>query len=308
MRLRMPRHVRLLVVLATAAAILITPLTALAHGGGHQQRADLKVTPLIGTVSGGQPVAFDVVLRSDGSDPFDDVRLSLSAPGGTLVSAPPGCTGSGSTASCQLGKLKSGQTRTLRFTFSAPASAGTLKLTAELKHKSHWSWKTVLKASGSASVVNDPEFFGGWQAAHTTTVSFATGTGSGNGQTSQVVMPPTGFGYPAQLAELDEAIVCGTKVYQGFGDAVDMTFANGEKVEPFLTLTLTYTKDAIGWRDEHKIKFVHQRDDGTCQFPPRGCNKWNDGFCFDASWSGHGSSKKLTIRVELPSNGRGKGL
>jgi hypothetical protein len=296
-----------MVALSTTVAILSTPFSVLAHGGGYSS-ADLDVTPLIGTVSGGQPVAFSVVLKSDGSDPFDNVKLSLSAPGGTLVSAPSGCSGSGSSASCQLGKLYAGKTRTLQFIFTAPAAAGTLKLTAELKHKVWGYWKTVLKASGTASVVNDPDFFGGWQTAHATSVSFATGAGSGNGQTSQVVMPPTGFGYPASLAELDEAIVCGSKVYQGFGEAVDMTFANGQEVEPFLTLTLTYKKDAIGWRDVYKIKFVHQRDDGTCQFPPRGCNKWNDGFCFDAWWSGYGSSKKLTIRVELPSNGRGKGL
>lgn len=308
MRLRTSRSARLAIVVAVSAALLASPMTTLAHGWGGGYRADLDVNALIGTVSGGQDVAFDVVLRSDGSDPFDNVKLSLAAPGGTFVSGPAGCSGSGATATCQLGKLRAGKTLTLRFVFSAPASAGTLKLTAELKHKSwHW-WKTVLEASGSASVVNDPNFFGGWQSAHVTSVSFATGTGSDNGQTSQVVMPPTGFGYPAQLAELDGAIVCGSKVYSGFGDAVDMTFANGQEVEPFLTLTLTYNKDAIGWRDADRIKFVHQRDDGTCQFPPRGCNKWNDGFCFDAWWSGHGHSKKLTIRVELPSNGRGKGI
>jgi hypothetical protein len=308
MRPSSSRPFRLLVVLATALTLLAAPMSVSAHGGSYH-RADLDVTALIGTVSGGQPVAFDVVLKSDGSDPFDNVKLSVSAPGGSLVTAPLGCSGSGASASCHLGKIHAGASRTLRFVFSAPASAGTLKLTAELKHKFWWSWKTVLKASATAAVVNDPNFFGGWQSAHAAPVTFSTGASAGdNGQTSQVGMPPVGFGYPASLAELDESIVCGSKVYQGFGDAVDMTFANGQEVEPFLTLTLTYKKDVIGWRDPHKIKFVHQLDNGTCQFPPRGCSHWNDGFCFDAWWSGYGSSKKLVIRVELPSNGRGKGV
>jgi len=52
---------------------------------------------------------------------------------------------------------------------------------------------------------------------------------------------------------------------------------------------------------------VHQRDDGTCEFPPRDCEE-NEGFCFDASWLGSGQQRLLVIEMQLPTNGRGRGI
>jgi hypothetical protein len=289
------------------------PLQVAGHGGGSGPTAEFNATALTEAVSVGQPTAFNVFLRSDGSDAFDKIRFVGSAPGGTLVSAPAGCSGSGASVSCSLGKLYSGMTMNLQFVFSAPASAGSLTFTASLKVEYwYYGWKKTKVAftdTAVASVINSPNFFGGWQPAHNATLTFSTaGLGGGNGQSTSVQVPPVGTGYPVQLAEVDENIVCGSKVYSGFGDAVEISIANGAELNPHLTMTLTYEKTAIGWRDPWSIKFVHQTDSGQCQFPPRGCNYHNDGFCFDAYWVGDGWHKKLVLRVELPTNGRGKGI
>lgn len=314
MHARLGRRGRVAIGLATIVALLAAPIGASAHYGGP--KAALTVTAVPETVSAGQLVAFDVFIRSDGSSAFSSIRLDGSAPGATLQSAPAGCSGSGASVSCQLGKLKAGKTLTLRFTFSTPAAPGSLTFTAKLlkkEHSSWWfhsgSWKVALKASDAATLINDPNVFSTWQPAHGAPVTFATaGIGGSNGQTTQLAVPPVGTGYPATLAETSTPIICKGKNVGGFGQAVEMSVANGATVSPHLTLTLTYTKAQVGYRDADKIKFVHQTDDGTCQFPPRHCTKHNDGFCFDAWWTGHGHSKKLVIRVELPHNGRGKGL
>ena len=321
MHARLGRRGRVAIGLATVLALLATPLGASAHGGRHYgPKAAFTVTAMPSTVSVGQSVAFDVFVRSDGSNAFDKVRLEGTAPGATLESAPAGCSGSGASVSCELGKLKSGKTLSLRFVFLSPGSPGSLTFTAKLLTSKHGWWgydygkhgggsKVAFSASGSATLIDDPNVIATWQPAHGTTVTFATqAISSGDGQTSRLDVPPVAAGYPATLAEVSDAIICKGKNLGGFGDAVEMSVANGATVSPHLTLTLTYTKKQVGHRDAHKIKFVHQADDGTCAFPPRGCTKKNDGFCFDAWWSGHGHGKKLILRVELPHNGRGKGL
>jgi hypothetical protein len=312
MRSSSSRLIRLLVVLATALSLLAAPLSVSATGGSGGAHAAFDITALTTDVSVGQPAAFDLFIRSDGRDAFNQTKIEGTAPGGTFVSAPAGCTGSGASVTCVLGKLYSGQTRTLRFVFLAPAAAGTLTFSAKLKNSggySYWS-KPELKDSASTSVSDDPNFFGKWQPAHSSTLTYSTEPiGDDNGQSTNVSVPPVPVGYPVRLGEVDEPIVCSNgQTYAGFGDAVEMSIANGAAVEPHLTLTLTYEKSAIGYRDPWKIKFVHQLDDGSCQFPPRFCHHWNDGFCFDAWWTGWGYDKKLVIRVELPSNGRGKGI
>jgi hypothetical protein len=309
---RSPRWSRVLIVLFTLAALLGLPLQVAAHGGNHYSKAEFSVTALTDSVSPGQSAAFQVFLRSDGSDAFDKIRLEGKAQGGTVTSAPAGCWTNGAWFSCHLGKLKKNQTMTLQFVVAAPAS-GSLELSASLKveywHHWHKKSKDAFKDSAAAAINDSPDFFGGWQPSHGSTLSFSTaGIASGNGQTTSVEVPPVANGYPLRLAEVDEKIRCGHKTFTGFGEAVDMSIANGAELSPHLTVTLTYTKSEVGYRSPHDIKFVHQTDDGACQFPPRGCNYHNDGFCFDAWWTGHGHGKKLVIRVELPSNGRGKGL
>jgi hypothetical protein len=296
----------------TAAALLGLPLQVAGHGGSYGPKAAFNVTALTEAVSPGQSAAFEVFLRSDGSDAFDKVRLEGKAPGGTIVSAPDGCWTSGASFSCHLGKLKSGRTLTLQFVFATPASASSLELTARLKveswHHGYKKTKDAFTDSAAAAIIDSPDFFGGWQPAHGSPLTFSTAGLGDNAQSTTLQVPPVDDGYPAMVAEVDEAIVCGHKTFEGFGEAVDMSIANGAELDPHLTLTLTYAKSEVGWRDPWSIKFVHQTDDGVCHFPPRGCNYHNDGFCFDAWWTGHGWHKKLVIRVELPTNGRGKGV
>lgn len=153
------------------------------------------------------------------------------------------------------------------------------------------------------------QHLGSWQPAHVTAVTFTTdGIGGDNGQSTTVDVPPVNVGYAATIAETGDAIVCNGIDVGGFGQTVDLSIANGQPVSPHLTLTLKYAKSAIGWIDAHDVAFVHQADDGTCSYPPRGCNAGNDGFCYDAYWTGSGSCKTLIIRVDLPSNGRGRGF
>jgi len=311
---RPSRTIRLLLILSTTAALLAAPLSAAAQGNPRGTQATFTVTALTSAVSIGQSAAFEAFIRNDGSATFTHVRVEAEVPGATLASAPDGCAGGGASVSCSLGKLASGQSMTLLFVFGVPSVAGEIDLQATLQVDSgsdnpRASSKDTFHAGADVPVIDSPDFFGSWQPAHGGNVSFSThGIGGGNGQSTSVAVPPVGFGYPALLSELDENIVCHGEVYEGFGDAVEMSIANGAELSPHLTLTLVYDKHAAADRNPWNVSFVHQTDDGTCQFPPRGCNHHNDGFCFDASWSGHGWNKLLVLRVELPSNGRGKGL
>jgi hypothetical protein len=311
---RPSRFLRLLLILSTTAALLAAPLPVAAQGNPRGTQATFTVTALTSAVSVGQSAAFEAFIRNDGSATFTHVRIVAEGPGATLVSAPDGCSGSGASVSCSLGKLASGQSMTLLLVFGAPGAAGEIELQATLQIDSgsdnrQASSKDTFHAAAEVAVIDSPDFFGSWQPAHGGNVSFSTdGIGGGNRQSTSVTVPPVGFGYPALLAEQDENIVCHGKVYKGFGDAVEMSIANGAELSPHLTLTLVYDKHAAADRNPWNVRFVHQTDDGTCQFPPRGCNEHNDGFCFDAWWSGHGWNRQLVLRVELPSNGRGKGL
>ena len=311
MNAHIPRSIRAAIVLATAAAVLAIPFQVAAAPKGT--RATFTVTPLIAAVSVGQPGAFEVFVRNDGPATFTHATLTGVAAGGSLASAPSGCTGSGPNVTCQLGKISKGQSRTLVLVFGAPAAAGSLNLNATLRVDAgsgnpSASSEDVFNRSAALSVRNDPDFFGRWQQAHNAAVSFTTGAlGGANHQSTSVVVPPVGFGYAANVEEIDDDIVCDGNPVGGIGQAVEMTVANGQAVNPYLEVKLTYDKTAADGKTPSTIEVVHQRDDGTCEFPPRDCDD-NEGFCYDAKWSGHGSSKKLIVTVQLPTNGRAKGV
>lgn len=289
------------------------PASASAHGG-PQHGAELRTSALIAEVSPGGSLAFEVFIRSDGSDPFDDIHLRARAGKAPLLSAPDGCADDGAWVSCDLGALASGDTMRLQFVFEAPSRATKVKFMARLHdsphhHRGGHHGRPALVDSSWARVVDTPDFFGTWQPAHAGTVTFTTdGIGGANGQSTTVDVPPVGVAYPAKVAEIADPIVCNGTDIGGFGQTVDLSIANGQPVLPHLTLTLKYAKSAIGWIDPDEVQFVHQANDGICSFPPRGCNTGNDGFCYDTYWTGSGSCKTLVIRVELPSNGRGRGF
>ncbi len=313
MYLHHSRSIRLLLVLATAALLFSVPTLAAAAGKPRGTTATLEIAPRLSLVSVGGNAGFEVTLTNGGNGTLTHPRFTGTAPGGDFVSGSPGCTGAGPEVTCTFGKLASGRSIVFTVVFET-AAAGELTLDGTMRvdsgrNNQNATSKDTFTATSSVDVTASPEYFGSWQPAHGGSMTYATGgTGSGNGQSTSVTVPPVGVAYPAILAESNEPMICNGEVVEGFGQIVDLSIANGDPVSPHLTLTLTYKKSAIGWIDADDVLFVHQDDEGNCSYPPRGCTWANDGFCFDAKWKGHGSSKKLVITVELPHNGRGRGV
>ena len=305
------KRVRIIAVLAAAISILTLAFPVAAAPRGT--RATFTITPLIATVSGGQIAAIDVFARNDGQGTFTHATFVGTATAGTIADAPDGCAIAGATVTCSLGKLFSGESAALRILARAPNAAGTVTLSGVLTvdaggDNSSASSRDTFRAQASIGVRTDPEFFGSWQPAHSNTRTFATrGIGGGNTQSTAVEVPPVEIAYPATIEETNAAIVCSGHPIGGFGKTVILTVANGDEVDPYLTWTMKYAKDAVGSRTPWTVSVVHQRDDGTCEFPPRGCH-YHEGFCFDAFWQGYGDHKKLVIEMQLPANGRGRGL
>jgi hypothetical protein len=301
----------MLVALATAAALLSLPASA--AGAPRGTNATFTVTPLIEAVSTGQPGAFDVFVSNDGKATFTHTTFTGVLSSGAVLSAPAGCSIGGTIVLCDLGKLAAGATATRRIVVGAPAAAGELSLAGTLTidaagNNPKASSRDTFSAGGAIGVRSDADFFGRWQAAHGASLSFATaGVGGDNGQSTTVDVPPVGFDYPATVAETSDEIVCDGSEIEGFGETVVLGIASGQAVDPYLIVTMTYDKATASGRTPHTVSVVHQRDDGTCQFPPRDCDE-NEGFCFDAFWQGSGFHKKLVIEMQLPTNGRGRGV
>lgn len=310
---RTSRPIRMLLVLATAATLLSMPALAAAGGKPRGTTATITIAPRIALVSVGGNAAFEITFTNNGNGTLTHPRFVGTAAGGDFVSGDTGCSGAGADVTCTFDKLKKGRSIVFTVVFET-SDAGTLQLDGTMRVDSgrgnpNAASKDTFTASASVDVTSSPEYFGSWQPAHSATKTFATGgTGSGNAQSTSVEVPPVGVAYPAIVSESGAPMICDGVVIEGFGQAVDLSIANGDPVSPHLTLTLTYKKSAIGWIDADDVAFVHQDDAGNCSYPPRGCNSHNDGFCFDAKWKGHGWHKKLVITVELQHNGRGKGI
>jgi hypothetical protein len=305
------RHRRFLAALAVAFTVAALPLPAAAAPRGV--KATFTITPLIEAVSVSQAGAFDVFARNDGKGTFTHTTFVGVLSAGTIASAPSGCSWRGATVTCSLPKLFAGQSATRRIVVTAPGGAGTLSMAGTLTVDSasdnpNASSRDTFRTDGSIGVRNDADFFGRWQAAHGAAVTFSTaGVGGANGQSTSVKVPSFGADYPATLEETADAIVCGGSPIGGFGKTVELSMANGQTVTPHLTVTMTYDKSTANGRTPYTVAVVHQRDNGTCEFPPRDCDD-NPGFCFDAFWQGSGYHKKLVIVMELPTNGRGRGI
>ena len=308
---RAPKHLRILVAIAMAAAVLGIPASAAAAPRGT--KASFTVTPLIAAVSTGQPGAFDAFVSNNGTSTFTHATFVGVLSTGTVLSAPAGCTVGVAVVSCDLGKLSAGASASRRIVVGAPAAAGTLTMEGTLSidaagNNPKASSRDTFVAGGAIGVRSDANFFGRWQTAHGASVSFATaGVGGSNGQATLVDVPPVGVDYPATVEETGDEVVCGGSEIDGFGKTVVLSVANGQAVFPYLTVTMTYDKTTANGRTPYTVGVVHQRDDGTCQFPPRDCEE-HEGFCFDAFWEGYGYHKKLVIEMQLPSNGRGRGV
>lgn len=305
-----PRQLRFLIALtmATSVITLSAPVSAAPRG----VKATFTVTSLIDAVSASQSGAFDVFARNDGSGTWTHATLAGTLSAGTVSSAPAGCTFGGTAVTCDLGKLDAGASATRRIIVEAPGSAGSVTLAAVLTvdaggDNKKAASRDTFTANDAIGVSTDGDFFGRWQGAHASGLSFGTaGVGGSNLQSTKVDVPPIASDYPAIVSEVDAPIECSGSPIAGFGKTVDLSIANGQTVTPYLTVTMTYDRDAADGRTPGTVSVVHQRNDGTCEFPPRDCDT-NEGFCFDARWEGHGANIQLVIEMQLPSNGRGRG-
>ncbi|HET9417560.1 MAG TPA: hypothetical protein VFP30_08485 [Candidatus Limnocylindria bacterium] len=295
MRPSVPKPIRLLIVLATIASLLSLPAAATAAPKGSGVVLEiLRLTP---AVSPGMDAAFDVFIRNGGKATLNHAVLTTSVTGATVESVPAGCNAA--TLVCDLGTLSAGDQRTLRFVVGASGSAGSIDIVADLRVDAGGGNPSLdaFTKRGAITVDASSTFFGGWQRAGN-----ALSGGINNGhQSASVNVPPVGFDYPAALTE-DTGRVCGQR---GIGTALDLMFANGNPVSPFLTVTVTYDAEVRGNRTPGNVSFVHENDGGGCTFLVKGCATAG---CFNAFWQGSGPSKKLVIVALLASNGRGKGF
>jgi hypothetical protein len=284
-----------LIVLAAIASLLALPAaTAAAPKGSGVTLEIVRLTP---AVSPSMDAAFDVFIRNGGTATLNHSVLTISVTGAMVESVPATC--SAATLVCDLGTFAAGAQRTLRFVVGASATAGSIDIVADLRVDAGGGNPSLdaFTRRGAITVDASSTFFGAWQRAGN-----ALSGGITNGhQSASVNVPAVGFDAPAALSE-DTGRVCGER---GIGTALDLTFANGDPVSPFLTVTVTYDAEARGNRTPGNVGFVHQDDDGDCTVLVKGCSTAG---CFDAFWQGSGPNKKLVVVALLASNGRGKGF
>ena len=217
------------------------------------------------------------------------------------------CTPSAATVTCVLPTLESDESVTLLIQILAPGAGGTIALDGTLTidagggNPSSAS-KDTFKDSDALDVVDSPDFFGrGSRRTPPGRRSRPTPVGGTNGQSTSVFVPAFATGYAAFLQESNDALLCNGAGVAGFGKTVEMHFANG--LSP-VTVTLTYNRVTAGNKTPATTSFVHQLDNGQCEFPPAIARR-TPGFCFDAFWQGSGPNRLLIIQAELGSNGRG---
>jgi hypothetical protein len=300
----LPHPMRMMLILATVMSLLAMPLPTLAVKGDG---VEYDVRALITAVSPGQAIAYQAFFKNEGSSALANMRFDGAAPGATFISADGPCTGTGSTVGCSLGNLAAGAEVTLTFQFAAPTAAGAVTLTGSFSADARQTGppsasRNVWSLTADTAVLDSAEFFGRWQPAHGS-LSFPT-VGRSDRQLTNVSAPPVGFAYPATIRHTDDAIVCDGIDQGGFGQTVDLSIADGKSP---VNITITYSAASAAGKSPGQVSVVHQRDDGSCSFPPSNC-KLNAGFCYDAGWSGGGPNKLLVIRVQLPHNGKAKGF
>ena len=303
---RAPSRRRAATIALALVGLLALPLqTALAAPRGTDVRATIE--PLIGVVSAGEPAAFDATVTNDGSASIANLRFDGVLTNGELLSSSAPCTGvGGQEVGCALPNLAAGASLTLRFLVTASVAAGELDFTgafsAEGKRSNPGASRDSWPAEASLEISDRADLLSRWQLAHGSIGLPAIG--DAGEQLTTVSVPPVGFDYPALVEHDDTEIVCGEAPIEGIGRTVTLSIARGESP---VTLSIAYHRDEVDGRSPRTIGVVHQLDDGTCEFPPRGCSE-HAGFCYDATWEGPGNNRQLVVYVELPSNGKIKGI
>ncbi len=237
---RAPKHVRILIALATIAALLSVPTTAAAAPRGT--KATFTITPLIAAVSTGQPGAFEIFVRNDGQGTFTHVTFDGTLSSGSIAGAPAGCTWSGRTvallscpsslpatsprcASSPTHRAQPGRSGSPGCSPSIPPT------TTRPRHRGTRSAPTGRLACGA---MRTSSVAGRWRIRDWSR-SRRPASGGSNGQSTSVEVPAVGVDYPATLAETGDAIVCGGSPIAGFGKTVLLSIANGDEVDPYLT-------------------------------------------------------------------------
>ncbi|CAN5493347.1 hypothetical protein BH23CHL10_BH23CHL10_06910 [soil metagenome] len=303
-----PKGLRLVLVLATTAALLAFPIPALGAKGA-ELTADVNAP--ITTVSTDGLMAFNATftngnstiahLRFDGALRVGDTDTAALADA-TFDEGTAPCDGGGATVQCDLGNLAGYATVSLTLYFIAPSSDGVLTFhgsfsgdAAQGKDGSAkvdtWSDRERVTVNGSG------DFFGSWQRSHSGQQTLQTKAISGNNhQSTQVKVPGFGEDYAASISETDDPTTCNGSVIDGVGQAVDLSIADGADVALVVTLRL----DAVAAQGQTpgSIGLLHD-----CDPIPSNCRK-NAGFCYDASWERNGRDKVLKVVVQLPHNGR----
>jgi Tfp pilus assembly major pilin PilA len=291
-----PKSLRIVIVLATTAALLAFPIPALG-AKGVDLTADIDA--LIETVSPGGQTAYRASFDNTGTSTIAHLRFDGTLPGGTFVSATGPCGGGGSAVGCDFGNLASGESVTLIAFFTASSNGGVLTFNGAFSGDARQNNQGAAKDDtwqGSVKVTVDAsgDFFGSWQRSHGKEVTFQTQTISGNNHQSTRVDVPAFVGdYPASIREVEDATTCGI---DGVGQAVDLDIAGGEPID--LTVTLRLDAVAAEGRTPGSVSVLHD-----CEPVPSNCQK-NAAPCYDASWERNGRDKILVIKIQLPSNGR----
>ncbi|HET8776404.1 MAG TPA: hypothetical protein VFN76_01975 [Candidatus Limnocylindria bacterium] len=277
------------------ASLLALP--SLASAAPKGSGVSFTVTPLIDTVSPNMNGAFEAVIRNAGPATLTHATFTATLDGAAVGSVPAGCS---MDLTCELGKLAAGDARTLRFVVKAHGSGGSVTIDATLlvdAGRGNPSMDAFFDRRANIAVNASSSFFGTWHGAG----NALNGAISSGHQAASVNVPAVSFDYAATLAEATRA-VCGKT---GIGNAVDLQFADGEVVSPFLKVAVSYDSAARGDRTPSNVKVVHRSDDGTCTFLVKGCATAG---CYTAKWKGSGAHKKLVIEVLLPHNGIVKGF
>lgn len=296
----LPRLLRMILALAVSATLLASPaITSAAPKGSG---LTVTVTELTPAVSPSHDGAFQVVVVNAGNASLTHALLTVTITGGTVAGLPDECGGTAS-VTCDLGTLVANDSRTLTFVIGAPNAAGTITLSASLQVDAG-SGNPSQDQAGDAGVItvsDDQSFFGAWQGSGQALIGSIASIHGAAHQTASASVPAVDFPYAAEMSE-STARICGER---GIGQAVDLQFADGEPVSPYLTVTVTYDDAARGNRTPGNVGFVHLGDDGSCSFLVKGCATAG---CFTAEWLGSGPGKLLKIVAYLPSNGIVKGF
>lgn len=304
-----PRRAVLAALVVTSLLALPIPAlaakgTAVSYGVAVLGQVDARTV----VVAPGEPIAFRATFTNAPSGTLTHFRFDGDLPGGSLVDYPAPCAPDGpGKVACDLGSLAAGQSVELDFVYDAPTSIGLVtfsgRFSADAKKGNTSAAKVdVWEESPTIEVTTSADAFGRWQRSHG--VLTFPGIGVAGDQRSTVrATQSVAFDYLLQLRHTADDVICAGSVVPGFGKTLDVSVANGTTP---VVVTLEYGAQAAGGRSPGQVAVVHQGVTG-CSFPPANC-KLNAGFCYDASWSGGGANKTLVIRVELPNNGKIRGI